>query len=139
VYRHLQPIKEQGTDMAAPYADSPGRWKAVLMQDGRAEMSWTPTPDMANPFGSVHGGIIATVIDEVTGAALMSTIEAGSAPTVSMNVEYLHAVPIGGTYTAVGEIVRMGRALAIVDARIVNEEGTVLARGTCIYQIPRPK
>jgi uncharacterized protein (TIGR00369 family) len=125
--------------VAAPYADSPGRWKTVLMRDGQAEMSWTPTPDMANPYGSVHGGIIATIIDEVTGAAVTSSIEAASAPTVSLNVEYLHAIPVGGTYTAVGEIVRMGRAMAIADARILNEEGKVLARGTCIYQIPRPK
>jgi uncharacterized protein (TIGR00369 family) len=122
-----------------PYGDSPGRWKIALMQDGRAEASWTPTPDMANPFGSVHGGIIATVIDELAGAAVISSIEAGSAPTVSLNVEYLHAVPIGGTYTAMGEIVRMGRAMAIADARILDEEGKVLARGTCIYQILRPK
>ena len=50
-----------------PYGDSPGRWQISLMEDGRAEASWTPTPDMANPFGSVHGGIIATVIDELTG------------------------------------------------------------------------
>ena len=125
--------------MTMPYADSPGRWKSVLMQDGQAEMSWTPTPDMANPFGSVHGGIVATVIDEVTGAAVMSSMESGTAPTVSLHVEYLHAIPIGGTYTVVGEIVRRGRAMAIVDGRILNEEGEVLVRGTCIYQIPRPK
>jgi uncharacterized protein (TIGR00369 family) len=124
---------------SAPYGDSPGRWKISLMQDGQSEASWTPTPDMANPFGSVHGGIIATLIDEVTGAAIISSIEAGSAPTVSLNVEFLHAIPIGGTYTAVGEIVRIGRAMAIADARILNEEGKVLARGTCICQIPRPK
>ena len=124
---------------SAPYGDSPGRWSIAVMQDGRSEASWTPTPDMANPFGSVHGGIIATVIDEVTGAAVISSIDAGSAPTVSMNVEYLHAIPIGGTYTAVGEVVRMGRAVAIADARILNEDGQVLARGTCICQIPRPK
>jgi uncharacterized protein (TIGR00369 family) len=125
--------------VSMPYGDSPGRWKISLMQDGRSEASWTPTPDMANPFGSVHGGIIATVIDELTGAAVISSIEAGSAPTVSMNVEYLHAIPIGGTYAAIGEIVRKGRAMVIADARILNEEGTVLARGTCICQIPRPK
>jgi hypothetical protein len=29
--------------------------------------------------------------------------------------------------------------MAIVDARIVNEEGKVLARGTSFFQIPRPK
>jgi uncharacterized protein (TIGR00369 family) len=124
---------------SAPYGDSPGRWKIDLMQDGKAQASWTPTQDMANPFGSVHGGIIATVIDELTGAAVISSIQAGSAPTVSMNVEYLHAIPIGGTYTGVGEVVRMGRAVAIADARILNAEGKVLARGTCICQIPRPK
>jgi uncharacterized protein (TIGR00369 family) len=102
-------------------------------------MSWAPTPDMANPFGSVHGGIIATAIDEACGAALTPLIETPSAPTVSLNVEYLHAVQIGGTYTVVGDIVRRGRAMAIADARILNEDGMMLARGTCYFQIPRPK
>jgi uncharacterized protein (TIGR00369 family) len=102
-------------------------------------MSWSPTPDMANPFGSVHGGIIATVIDESCGAALMPLIEAASAPTVSLSVEYLHAVRIGGTYTVRSQIVRQGRAIAIADAHILNEEGTVLVRGTCFFQIPRPR
>jgi uncharacterized protein (TIGR00369 family) len=125
--------------MPAPYADSPGRWEFRFSAEGHAEMSWTPTPDMANPFGSVHGGIIATAVDESCGAALMPLIEAPSAPTVSLNVEYLHAVQIGGTYTVVSEIVRRGRAIAIVDARVMNEEGTVLARGTCLFQIPRSR
>jgi uncharacterized protein (TIGR00369 family) len=102
-------------------------------------MSWSPTPDMANPFGSVHGGIIATVIDESCGAALMPMIETPSAPTVSLNVEYLHPVPIGGTYTVISEIVRKGRAMAIADSRILNDEGTTIVRGTCFFQIPRPK
>ncbi len=125
--------------MTAPYADSPGRWEFLSSEDGHAEMSWTPTLDMANPFGSVHGGIIATAVDESCEAALMPLIETPSAPTVSLNVEYLHAVPIASSYTVVTEIVRKGRTMAIVDARILNEEGTVLARGTCFFQIPRPK
>ena len=29
--------------------------------------------------------------------------------------------------------------MAIVDARILNEEGKVLVRGTAFFQIPRPK
>ena len=125
--------------MTAPYADSPGRWEFLTSNNGHAEMSWTPSPDMANPFGSVHGGIIATVIDESCGAALMPMIETPSAPTVSLNIEYLYAVPIGGTYTILSEIVRKGRAMAIADARILDEEGKLLVRGTCFFQIPRPK
>ena len=125
--------------MPAPYAESPGRWTFEFARDGRAGMTWAPTPDMANPFGSVHGGIIATLIDEACGAALMPSIEAASAPTVSLRVEYLHPVTIGGTYTVASEIVRRGRAMAIVDAQVLDGEGTVLARGTCFFQIPRPK
>ena len=125
--------------MPSPYADSPGRWEFLSSRDGQAEMSWSPTPDMANPFGSVHGGIIATVIDESCGAALMPLIETPSAPTVSLNVEYLHAVRIGATYTVRSHIVRRGRAIAIADAHILDEEGTMLVRGTCFFQIPRSK
>jgi uncharacterized protein (TIGR00369 family) len=102
-------------------------------------MAWTPTPDMANPFGSVHGGIIATVIDESTGAALMPLIETPSAPTVSLNVEYLYPVAVGGTYRVLSDVARKGRAMAIVDARIVDAEGKVLVRGTSFFQVPRTK
>jgi uncharacterized protein (TIGR00369 family) len=122
-----------------PLFDVPGRWKVVSMRDGRAEATWTPTADMANPVGNVHGGVVATLIDELTGAAVVSKIEAGSAPTVSMSVDFLHPIAVGGTYTAVGEVVRVGRAIAVADARVVGEDGTVLARGTCLYQVPRPK
>ena len=94
--------------MPAPYADSPGRWEFLSSRDGHAEMSWSPTPDMANPFGSVHDGIIATVIDEACGAALMPLIEAPSAPTVSLNVEYLHALT-ENTPCAVRSCARAGR------------------------------
>jgi uncharacterized protein (TIGR00369 family) len=124
--------------VTAPYAESPGRWTFDFARDGRAEMSWTPTPDMANPFGSVHGGIIATVVDEACGAALMPSIDAASAPTVSLRVEYLHPVTVGRTYTVSSSVVRKGRAMAIVDAHVHDGQGTVLARGTCFFQIPRP-
>jgi acyl-coenzyme A thioesterase 13 len=87
----------------------------------------------------VHGGIIATVIDESCGAALMPLIETPSAPTVSLHVEYFYSVQIGGTYTILSEIVRKGRAIAIADARILDKDGKLLVRGTCFFQIPRPK
>jgi len=132
-------LEESEISVPAPYAESPGRWTFLFSRDGHAELSWAPTPDMANPFGSVHGGIVATVIDEACGAALMPLIETPSAPTVSLHVEYLQAVQIGGTYTVVGDIVRKGRAMAIADAHILNQEGTMLVRGTCYFQIPRPK
>jgi uncharacterized protein (TIGR00369 family) len=119
--------------------NGPGRWKVVTMREGKAEASWSPTPDMANPIGNVHGGVVATIIDELTGAAVISMIEAESAPTVSMHVDFLRPIPIGATYTGVGEVIRLGRATAVADARIVDAAGEVLARGTCVFQVPRSR
>ena len=118
---------------------SPGRWTVLSMQDGRSEATWTPTPDMANPVGNVHGGVVATIIDELTGAAVISSIPAESAPTVSMHVDFLRPIPIGATYRGIGEVVRVGRATAVADARIVDDGGAVLARGTCVFQVPRAR
>lgn len=119
--------------------DGPGRWAVHSMRDGKAEATWTPTPDMANPVGNVHGGVVATIIDEMTGAAVISMIEAGSAPTVSLHIDFLNPIPIGPTYTAIGEVVRLGRSTAVADARVLAEDGTVLARGTAVFQVPRAR
>ena len=131
--RHVRPTEERATPMPAPYAESPGRWQFLSSQDGKAEMSWTPTPDMANPFGSVHGGIIATVIDEATGAALLPSIETPSAPTVSLNVEYLLLGPHRRDLHRAQRDRTKRPAMAIVDALVENEEGKVLARGTAFF------
>jgi uncharacterized protein (TIGR00369 family) len=114
------------------------RWTFVSMGDGRSEVSWTPGPDMANPVGNVHGGLVATMIDEVAAMAVISAIDRrASVPTVSLHVDFLHGIAIGATYRALGEVVRVGRAVAVADARIVDADDRVLARGTCIFQLPR--
>ncbi len=114
------------------------RWTFVSMGDGRSEVSWTPGPDMANPVGNVHGGLVATIVDEVAAMAVISAIDRkSSVPTVSLHVDFLHGIAIGATYRALGEVVRVGRAVAVADARIVDADDRVLARGTCIFQLPR--
>jgi uncharacterized protein (TIGR00369 family) len=114
------------------------KWTFVSMGDGRGEVSWTPTPEMANPVGNVHGGMVATVIDEVAAMAVISALGIRqSVPTVSLHVDYLHGIPVGGSYTARGQVVRLGRVIAVADAQVLDADDRVLARGTCIYQLPR--
>ncbi len=44
---------------------------------GRVVMSVDTRPDFANPLGTVHGGIPATLLDSVVGCAVHSTLPAG--------------------------------------------------------------
>jgi uncharacterized protein (TIGR00369 family) len=85
--------------------------------------------------GNVHGGFTALLVDDVAGMALMSVIGSG-APTVTLQVDYLHAMPLGRVYTARGDVVRAGKATAIVDVHVYDADELLVARGKCYFQLP---
>ena len=113
----------------------PANLTAVLMADGRSEATWAPSTEWGNPVGNVHGGYTALLVDDVAGMALMSLIGSG-APTVSLQVDYLHPMPMGRTYTARGEVIRAGKATAIVDVHVYDTDDVLVARGKCFFQLP---
>ena len=122
--------------MTAPQSTyKPANLTAVVMADGHSEATWTPSIEWGNPVGNVHGGYIAVLVDDVAGMALMSIIGSG-APTVSLQVDYLNPMPLGRTYTARGDVVRAGKATAIVDVHVYDGDEILVARGKCFFQLP---
>jgi uncharacterized protein (TIGR00369 family) len=119
----------------AEYTYRPRNITTVAMADGHSEVTWTPSPDWANPVGNVHGGYIALLVDDVAGMALLSIIGSG-APTVNLQVDYLHPMPMDTTYTAHGDVVRAGKATAIVDVHVYDPDELLVARGKCLFQLP---
>jgi uncharacterized protein (TIGR00369 family) len=119
----------------AQYTYRPANLTAAEMADGRSAATWEPAMEWANPVGNVHGGYIAVLVDDVAGMALMSLIGSG-APTVSLQVDYLNPMPMDQTYTARGEVVRAGKATAIVDVHVYDPDELLVARGKCFFQLP---
>jgi uncharacterized protein (TIGR00369 family) len=77
--------------------------------------------------GFVHGGIVATLLDEVM--AKVNRFEKDIAVTGEMTVEYLKPVRVNEELTVEGwEIERNGR-LRMRQGEIRNSSGVVLARG----------
>jgi len=77
--------------------------------------------------GFVHGGIVATLLDEVM--AKVNRFQGDHAVTAMLNVEYLKPVPVGGEIVVEGwEVEREGRS-RVREAEIRNTSGAVLARG----------
>jgi uncharacterized protein (TIGR00369 family) len=77
--------------------------------------------------GFIHGGIIATVLDEVMGK--VCRFRGVRAVTAELTVEYLKPVPVDADLVVEGHEVEMtGRNLFIV-GEIRNVAGQVLARG----------
>ena len=87
--------------------------------------------------GFIHGGIIATVLDEVMGK--VCRFRGVRAVTAELNIEYLKPVPVDADLVVEGREVEMkGRNLFLAgDIRDVS--GKVLARGKGRFVIISPK
>lgn len=106
------------------------RYDAV--DPGRVVMSLPTQPDFANPLGTVHGGIAATLLDSVMGCAVHTTLPAGvSYTTLELKVNYIRAARTDGVrLTATGTTIHVGGRTATAEGRVVDDEGRLIAHGT---------
>jgi uncharacterized protein (TIGR00369 family) len=88
------------------------------------------------PPGHCHGGIIATILDDAM--SKLNKLRDLVAATSRMTVEYLRPVPLHRPLRVESrEITKRGRRLTRV-AEILDEKGTVLARGRGVFVIIDP-
>ena len=112
------------------------------IEDGRAVMTLIPQEAQYNPMGSVHGGVIATVLNSVMGCAVHTTLPKGRGyTTLEIKVNYLRAVDRDtGPMRAIGRVVHAGRRTAVAEGSLVDESGKLYAQSntTClIFDIPQ--
>jgi uncharacterized protein (TIGR00369 family) len=90
----------------------------------------------SGPPGHCHGGIIATVLDDAM--SKLNKLRGVVAATAKMQIEYLNPVPLRTRLRVVSrELSKRGRRL-IRSAEIVNQQGTVLARGRGVFIVINP-
>jgi uncharacterized protein (TIGR00369 family) len=77
--------------------------------------------------GFIHGGIIATVLDEVMGK--VNRFRGVHAVTAELNVEYLKPVKVDEDLIVEGHEVEKSGRNVILAGEIRNQSGQVLARG----------
>ncbi|MEV6702044.1 PaaI family thioesterase [Streptomyces sp. NPDC051453] len=110
------------------------------VENGRIVMSLATNPDFANPLGTVHGGIAATLLDSVMGCAVHSTLPAGVGyTTLELKVNYIRAARTDGQkLTATGTIIHAGRRTATAEGKVLDDAGKLVAHATttCIILPP---
>jgi uncharacterized protein (TIGR00369 family) len=83
------------------------------------------------PPGYLHGGIIATLLDEAMSKA--NRAHGVTAMTRQMQVEYLKPVPSGAPIRIEGCVTRSESRKHWTTARILNAEGAVLAHASALF------
>ncbi len=107
---------------------------------GRVAMTLPPGGHLNNPGGTMHGGMMATLLDSVMGCAVHSVIPAGqSYTTLELKVNYLRAVTAAsGLITGNGQVVHAGRQVAVAEGRATDAAGRLCATAstTCLVFAP---
>lgn len=106
------------------------------LEEGKAVFEFEAKEFHYNPLGSVHGGVITTVLDTVMGCSLQSALPQGVAyTTLELKVNFLKAVTTySGKLKSTGKIIHLGKTTALVEADLKDEQGKVYAHGisTCM-------
>ncbi len=82
------------------------------------------------PFGIVHGGVLATMIDTATfWAAFLRLPDGDGLVNIDLKLNYLKAVR-KGVLRAEGRCLRHGRSISYAESGVLDEDGDLLAHGT---------
>jgi len=94
-----------------------------------------PVRDFAfNPQGSLHGGIIATVMD-ISMGHLVKRICGGPGATLEMKVQFLRPLT-GGEALCEGRFLRRGRSLGFLESRLFDDQERLCAMATGTWKLP---
>jgi uncharacterized protein (TIGR00369 family) len=100
--------------------------------EGRVVVEMPPREFHYNPLGTVHGGMLATLLDTATGCAVHTTLPAGVGYTsMDLSVKYLRPVTVeSGTLRCVGTVLQRGRRTALAEARLTDGSDRLVAHAT---------
>lgn len=82
-------------------------------------------PHLGNPQGSVHGGIITTVMDISMGHLCHRFLS--TAMTIEMQMRFFR--PLTSDGTTIGRLIKPGRRLVHLESRMTDAEGRLVAFG----------
>jgi len=102
---------------------------------GEAVFVCIPDESVYNPIGTVHGGLVCTLLDSAIGCAVHTTLPLGVGYTsIELKVNYLRPVHAGMTLRARGWVVKPGRRVAFADADVRDSDDKIVATasGSCL-------
>lgn len=107
--------------------------KIYEIENGNIETVFTAPAHFQGYPGVLHGGIVASILDEISGRALMGDPESPRFMfTGKLEVKYRKSVPIGKPLRIVGKAIKNKERIATGWAGIYNENNELLAEATSL-------
>ena len=104
----------------------------VAIGNGEVEMALEVGEYLYNTIGSVHGGVLATVLDSVMGCAVATKLDAETRyTTLDLHTRFVRPPTIEtGRLRAIGRVVHFGTRTATTEGTLMDATGRLCAHGT---------
>lgn len=125
-----------GFDIHVPFVEHLGI-RFTEKQPGVVRLRLDPRPEFENSWGSMHGGVLMTLLDVALASAGRSLDEnCNGALTVELKINFIAAAT--GAVLAEGRAQRAGRSLIFSEGELKTENGTMLAKATGTFKLLYP-
>jgi len=109
--------------------------KVKEIAEEHAEMSVTIDDRHLNYMGTVHGGLISTLIDTVCFFPAPLIPSGLKLTTVDLNVSYVKSSWQGDTLVARSELLHLGRRTARLSVKVTDQNQSLVAYGTATLMV----
>lgn len=109
------------------------RFRLEESDRGRTVIHATVDERFHNPNGLAHGGLLAGLADSVMGSTMFTLLgDDETCTNVDLSIKYLRPT-VEGTLRGEGAVLKEGRTTCVVEARITDAEGRLVARAESTF------
>src|SRR5689334_11127135 len=100
-------------------------YDVVEAESGRVVITITPTTFHLNPWGTIHGGLTAVLLDSCMGLAVKSMLGKGAgSTTLEFKISLVRAITLEtGQIRAEGKVLSCGSRVGTAEGRVTDTEG----------------
>lgn len=122
-------IGKEVSDSPSPFMS----WlKPVILkvEEGSLAFQYTIRKEMTNPFGTLHGGVTAAIIDDSIGATLISYGEPYFYVSFNLVIDYIASAREGDVIIAETTVIKKGNQIVNAQCDVWNDDRSrLIAKG----------
>lgn len=122
-------VGKELTESPSPYT----HWlRPILLhvEEGNLSCRFKVSKEWTNPMATLHGGVTASIMDDVIGAAIYSMGEESFYTTVNLVVDYFSSARENDVIVAHAVVIKKGRQIMNAQCELWNADKTkMIARG----------